>query len=126
MQNETYSDNATVYVIDDDAGLRDGIGTLLRSVDIAVETFGSTKEFLRSNREDIPGCLILDVRLPGMSGLEFQAELGKLGIDLPVVFITAHADVPMGVKAMKAGAVEFLCKPFREQDLLDAVRAAIN
>lgn len=122
----TRPDRSVAYVIDDDAGLRDGIGNLLRSVDIGVETFGSTKEFLRSKREDIPGCLILDVRLPGMSGLEFQAELGKLGIDLPVVFITAHADVPMGVKAMKAGAVEFLCKPFREQDLLDAVRAAIN
>jgi FixJ family two-component response regulator len=126
MQNELHSDNGIAYVIDDDAGLRDGIGNLLRSVDIAVETFGSTRDFLRRKRQDIPGCLILDVRLPGMSGLEFQAELGKLGIDLPVVFITAHADVPMGIKAMKAGAVEFLCKPFREQDLLDAVRAAIN
>ncbi len=126
MQNQIHSENGIAYVIDDDAGLRDGIGSLLRSVDIAVETFGSTREFLRSKREDVPGCLILDVRLPGMSGLEFQAELGKLGICLPVVFITAHADVPMGVKAMKAGAVEFLCKPFREQDLLDAVRTAIN
>ncbi len=114
------------YVIDDDAEVRDGIKSLLRSVDIAVETFGSTKDFLRTKRPNLPGCLILDVRLPGMSGLEFQTELTKLGIDLPVVFITAHADVPMGVQAMKAGAVEFLCKPFREQDLLDAVRSAIN
>lgn len=126
MQAETERERSVAYVIDDDAGLRNGISTLLRSVDIGVETFGSTKEFLRSKRADIPGCLILDVRLPGMSGLEFHTELGKLGIDLPVVFITAHADVPMGVQAMKAGAVEFLCKPFREQDLLDAVRTAIN
>src|SRR6218665_3684048 len=126
MQNEIQHDQFIAYVIDDDAGLRDGISALLRSVDIAVETFGSTKEFLRSKRSDLPGCLILDVRLPGMSGLEFQAELAKLGINLPIVFITAHADVPMSVQAMKAGAVEFLCKPFREQDLLDAVRAAIS
>jgi FixJ family two-component response regulator len=126
MQNQIQQDQSIAYVIDDDAGLRDGIRALLRSVDIGVETFGSTKEFLRSKRPDIPGCLILDVRLPGMSGLEFQTELGKLGIDLPVVFVTAHADVPMGVQAMKAGAVEFLCKPFREQDLLDAVRTAIK
>jgi FixJ family two-component response regulator len=126
MQNEMQQDQSMAFVIDDDAGLRDGISTLLRSVDIAVETFGSTKEFLHSKRPDVPGCLILDVRLPGMSGLEFQTELGKLGIELPVVFITAHADVPMGIQAMKAGAVEFLCKPFREQDLLDAVRTAIR
>lgn len=126
MQNETQHDLSIAYVIDDDVGLRDGISALLRSVDISVETFGSTKEFLRCKRPNLPGCLILDVRLPGMSGLEFQTELGKLGIDLPVVFITAHADVPMGVQAMKAGAVEFLCKPFRDQDLLDAVRIAIR
>lgn len=126
MQHDIQQDPSIAYVIDDDAGLRDGISALLRSVDIGVETFGSTKDFLRIKRSDVPGCLILDVRLPGMSGLEFQAELGKLGIDLPVVFITAHADVPMGVQAMKAGAVEFLCKPFREQDLLDAVRTAIS
>jgi FixJ family two-component response regulator len=126
MQNEIQQDQSIAYVIDDDAGLRDGISALLRSVDIPVETFGSTRDFLNRRRPGMPGCLILDVRLPGMSGLEFQAELGKLGIDLPVVFITAHADVPMGVQAMKAGAVEFLCKPFREQDLLDAVRIAIS
>ena len=126
MHSEIQLDRSIAYVIDDDAGLRDGIGTLLRSVDIAVETFGSAKDFLRSKRPDVPGCLILDVRLPGMSGLEFQSELGRLGIHIPVVFITAHADVPMGVQAMKAGAVEFLCKPFREQDLLEAVRKAIN
>jgi FixJ family two-component response regulator len=126
MQADIEQDKSIAYVIDDDAGLRDGISTLLRSVDIPVESFGSTKEFLNRKRADIPGCLILDVRMPGMSGLEFQSELGKLGIELPVVFITAHADVQMSVQAMKAGAVEFLCKPFREQDLLDAVRTAIN
>lgn len=126
MQSGPQTETSIAYVIDDDAGLRDGISNLLRSVDIPSQTFGSTKEFLRSKRADIPGCLILDVRLPGMSGLEFQTELKKLGVDLPVVFITAHADVPMGVQAMKAGAVEFLCKPFREQELLDAVRTAIN
>lgn len=126
MQSGPRTETSIAYVIDDDAGLRDGISNLLRSVDIPSQTFGSTKEFLRSKRADIPGCLILDVRLPGMSGLEFQTELKKLGVDLPVVFITAHADVPMGVQAMKAGAIEFLCKPFREQELLDAVRTAIN
>lgn len=126
MQNELQSNQALVHVVDDDAGMRDGIRTLLRSVDISVETYGSTSDFLQAKRSDLPGCLILDVRLPGMSGLEFQTELSKFGIDLPIVFITAHADVPMGVQAMKAGAVEFLCKPFREQDLLDAVRSAIK
>jgi FixJ family two-component response regulator len=126
MQADIEQEKSIAYVIDDDAGLRDGISTLLRSVDIPVESFGSTKEFLNRKRADIPSCLILDVRMPGMSGLEFQAELGRLGIELPVVFITAHADVQMSVQAMKAGAVEFLCKPFREQDLLDAVRTAIN
>lgn len=126
MLGEIEYQQPLAYIIDDDAEVRDGIGSLLRSVDIAVETFGSTKDFLKGKRPNLPGCLILDVRLPGMSGLEFQMELAKLGIDLPVVFITAHADVPMSVQAMKAGAVEFLCKPFREQDLLDAVRLAIN
>jgi FixJ family two-component response regulator len=126
MRGEIDHEQSLAYIIDDDAQVRDGIRNLLRSVDIATEAFGSAKDFLHSKRPDVPGCLILDVRLPGMSGLEFQTELGKLGVDLPVVFITAHADVPMGVQAMKAGAVEFLCKPFREQDLLDAVRTAIK
>jgi len=126
MHDELQLERPVAYVIDDDAGLRDGVSNLLRSVDIAVEQFGSTKEFLDRERSNVPGCLVLDVRLPGMSGLEFQAELGRLGIDIPIVFITGHADVPMGVKAMKAGAIEFLCKPFREQDLLEAVRKAIN
>jgi len=114
------------FVIDDEPAVRDGLSSLLRSVDIAVETFESPGDFLRSKRPDVPSCLILDVRLPGMSGLEFQEELGKLGCSIPVIFITGHADVPMSVQAMKAGAVEFLCKPFREEDLLRAVRLAIK
>jgi FixJ family two-component response regulator len=114
------------FVIDDDLAVRDGLSSLLRSVDIAVETFGSTEDFLRSRRPDIPACLILDVRLPETSGLEFQEELGRLGVSVPIIFITGHADVPMSVQAMKAGAVEFLCKPFREEDLLRAVRSAIK
>lgn len=119
-------DQQIAYVIDDDSTIRDGLSSLLRSVDIAVETFGSTGDFLKSKRHDIPACLILDVRLPGMSGLEFQEELSKLGVSMPIIFITGHADVPMSVQAMKAGAVEFLCKPFREEDLLRAVRSAIK
>jgi FixJ family two-component response regulator len=117
---------STVYVIDDDVPLRDGISSLLRSVGIKAETFGSVSDFMHSERQDIASCLLLDVRLPGMSGLEFQGELQKLGIHIPIVFLTGHADVPMGVQAIKAGAVEFLCKPFREQDLLDAVRLALG
>jgi FixJ family two-component response regulator len=114
------------FVIDDDMTVRNGLSSLLRSVDIAVEAFGSTEDFLRSKRPDIPACLILDVRLPETSGLEFQEKLSKLGVVIPVIFITGHADVPMSVQAMKAGAVEFLCKPFREEDLLRAVRSAIK
>lgn len=124
---ETPSDQHIAFVIDDDSTIRDGLSNLLRSVDIPVQTFGSTDDFLRSKKpDDIPACLILDVRLPGMSGLEFQEELGKLGVSIPIIFITGHADVPMSVQAMKAGAVEFLCKPFREEDLLRAVRSAIR
>jgi len=115
-----------VFLIDDDAAIRDGIGNLLRSVGFRVDGFNSTKEFLSAKRPDVPSCLLLDVRLPGMSGLEFQASLDALGIKIPIVFMTGHADVPMGVQAMKAGAVEFFCKPPREQDLLDAVRKAVE
>jgi FixJ family two-component response regulator len=114
------------FVIDDDRSVRDGLSNLLRSVDIAVESFGSAGDFLQSKRPDVPSCLILDVRLPGMSGLDVQDELCRLGSSLPIIFITGHADVPMSVQAMKAGAVEFLCKPFREEDLLRAVRNAIK
>lgn len=102
------------------------MSNLLRSVDIPAEAFGSADDFLASKRPDLPACIILDVRLPGMSGMEFQEELLRLGISIPVIFVTGHADVPMGVQAMKAGAVEFLCKPFREEDLLRAVRLAIR
>jgi FixJ family two-component response regulator len=119
-------DDCIVYVIDDDVGARDSLEFLLRSVDMSAKTFGSVSEFMNFERPDAPGCLILDVRLPGMSGLEFQSEMKKLGITLPIVFISGHADVPMGVQAIKAGAVDFLCKPFRDEDLLHAVRSAIG
>jgi FixJ family two-component response regulator len=119
-------DKCIAFVIDDDRSVREGLSSLLRSVDIPVETFGSAGDFLQRKPPNIPACLILDVRLPGMSGLEFQEELGKIGLSMPIIFITGHADVPMSVQAMKAGAVEFLCKPFREEDLLRAVRAAIK
>jgi FixJ family two-component response regulator len=114
------------FVLDDDADVRDGLSNLLRSVDIAVQTFRSTEDFLSGNRPDGPACLILDVRLPGTSGLDFQQELARLGVSMPIIFITGYADVPMSVQAMKAGAVEFLCKPFRDEDLLRAVRSAIK
>ena len=126
MIQKGVEDQPTVFVVDDDVALRDGVANLLLSVGMNVESYGSTAEFLRTKRSNVPGCLLLDVRLPGMSGLEFQSELDKLGIRIPIVFMTGHADVPMGVQAMKAGAVEFLCKPFREQDLLDAIRTAIE
>ena len=126
MIQKGVEDQPTVFVVDDDVALRDGVANLLLSVGMKVESYGSTAEFLGTKRSNAPGCLLLDVRLPGMSGLEFQSELEKLGIRIPIVFMTGHADVPMGVQAMKAGAVEFLCKPFREQDLLDAIRTAIE
>jgi FixJ family two-component response regulator len=117
--------DATVYVIDDDRSLRDALDSLLRSVGLATRTFGSVREFLDAAKPDRPGCIVLDVRLPGQSGLDFQAQLSGLGIRLPVVLITGHGDIPMSVRAMKAGAVDFLPKPFRDQDLLDAVTLAI-
>jgi FixJ family two-component response regulator len=115
-----------VFVVDDDAYVRDGLKSLLRSVNLQVETFGSTSEFLQNKLPDAPGCLVLDVRLPGRSGLDFQTELARAGIAIPIIFITGHGDIPMSVKAIKAGAVEFLTKPFREQDILDAVRVALD
>jgi len=126
MMEKTSQDQSTVFIIDDDVALRQGLTDLLLSVGMNVESYGSTVEFLQTKRPNAPGCLLLDVRLPGMSGLEFQSELDKLGMSIPIVFMTGYADVPMGVQAMKAGAVEFLCKPFREQDLLVAVRSAIE
>ena len=115
-----------VYIIDDDASVREGVGELIRSVGLGVQTFASSQEFLDSKRADAPGCLILDVRLPGRSGLEFQKVLQSLSIPLPVIFISAHGDVPISVRAMKSGAIEFLTKPLREQELLDAVHAGIE
>ncbi len=110
----------TVLVIDDDAAVRAAIQGLLKSVGLRSEAFGTAQEFLRSNRPDGPSCLVLDVRLPGISGLDFQRELADAGVRIPIIFITGHGDIPMTVKAMKSGAVEFLTKPFRDQDLLDA------
>jgi FixJ family two-component response regulator len=117
---------AIVFVIDDDPSMRAAIEDLVGSVDLGVRPFGSPQEFLASKRPEAPGCLVLDVRLPGMSGLTFQTELAKVGIDLPVIFITGHGDIRMSVRAMKAGAVEFLTKPFQDQDLLDAIHVAIQ
>jgi len=114
-----------VVVIDDDPDIRDALRGLLRAVGLRVESFASVQEFLDSAPPDLPGCLILDVRLPGISGLEFQEELAKANLRLPIIFISGHADVPMSVRAMKGGAIEFLTKPFRDQDLLDAIRLAI-
>jgi len=115
-----------VFVIDDDDLVRAAIQGMLKSVGLRSETFGTAQEFLRSKRPDGPSCLILDVRLPGISGLDFQRELAKAGIRIPIIFITGHGDIPMTVKAMKSGAVEFLTKPFRDQDLLDAINQALD
>jgi FixJ family two-component response regulator len=116
----------TVFVVDDDAGVRTSIQGLLKSVGLRSEAFGTSQEFLRSRRQDGPSCLILDVRLPGINGLDFQRQLADLGLQIPIIFITGHGDIPMTVKAMKSGAVEFLTKPFRDQDLLDAVHQALD
>jgi FixJ family two-component response regulator len=117
---------AIVFVVDDDASLREALKGLLRSVDLRVEVFGSAVDFLKSRLPDAPACLVLDIRLPGVSGLDFQGDLAKADIHIPIIFITGHGDIPMTVRAMKAGAVEFLTKPFRDQDLLDAVRIALE
>ena len=115
-----------VFVVDDDASMRDAISRLLNAVGLTVQTFTSAREFLNRRLPDVPGCVVLDVRLPGLSGLDLQREMVERGIHIPVVFITGHGDIPMSVQAMKAGAVEFLTKPFRDQDLLDAVRSGIQ
>jgi FixJ family two-component response regulator len=120
------NDQPTVFVVDDDASMREALARLFYSVQLRVEVFASAQEFLQSKRPDGPGCLVLDVRLPGLSGLDFQAGLTKADIRFPIVFITGHGDIPMSVRAMKAGAVDFLTKPFRDQDLLDAVASAIQ
>jgi FixJ family two-component response regulator len=116
----------TVFVVDDDDLVRASIHGMLKSVGLRAETFGTAQEFLRSKRPDGPSCLVLDVRLPGVSGLDFQRELADAGIRIPIIFITGHGDIPMTVKAMKSGAVEFLTKPFRDQDLLDAIHQALD
>ena len=119
-------ERSTVFVVDDDASMREALKNLLRSMGLNVQTFGSAKEFLSSQRSESPGCLVLDVRLPGLSGLDLQRQLADANLQIPIVFITGHGDIQMSVRAMKAGAVEFLTKPFRDQDLLDAVQQAVD
>ena len=115
-----------VFVIDDDESIREALKSLIRSVGLSVETFASAQDFLQSSRPDVPSCLILDVRMPGLSGLDLQRDLADANIHIPIIFITGHGDIPMSVRAMKAGAVEFLTKPFRDQDLLDAIQQALE
>jgi FixJ family two-component response regulator len=119
-------DVPTVFIIDDDAGVRESIRDLVESVDLRAESFATAQEFLASKRRDGPSCLVLDVRLPDTSGLDLQQKLSRAGVRIPIIFITGHADIPMTVKAMKSGAVEFLTKPFREQDLLDVIHRALR
>jgi FixJ family two-component response regulator len=118
--------DAVVFVVDDDASVREAIETLIRLAGLRVETFETAQEFLRSQRLDAPGCMVLDVELPGLSGLDLQHELAAHGIKLPIIFITGYGDIPMSVRAMKAGALEFLTKPFRDQDLLEAIQQALE
>ncbi len=124
--NELATDAPTVFIVDDDDSVRGSIRSLLKSVGLSSECFAAPDEFLRSKRPDGPSCLVLDVRLPGMSGLDFQHKLTEAGVRIPIIFITGHGDIPMTVKAMKSGAVEFLTKPFRDQDLLDAIQQALD
>jgi FixJ family two-component response regulator len=116
----------TVFVIDDDAGIRASIQGLLKSAGLRSESFSTAEDFLRSERPDVPSCLVLDVSLPGVNGLDFQHELADVGVQIPIVFVTGHGDIPMTVKAMKSGAVEFLTKPFKDEDLLDAIHQALD
>jgi FixJ family two-component response regulator len=118
--------DAIVFVIDDDESVREAVMSLIRSVGLRVEAFASAGEFLQSPRPDLPACLILDVRMPGLSGLDLQRDLAEANIHIPIIFITGHGDIPMSVRAMKGGAVEFLTKPFRDQDLLDAIQQALE
>jgi FixJ family two-component response regulator len=120
------SGKPVVHIIDDDESLRGALESLFRSVELTARTYGSTRDFIDAPRPDAPGCIVLDVRLPGMSGIDFQQQLADLGIRLPVVLMTGYGDIPMSVRAMKAGAIDFLAKPFRDQDMLDAVAAAID
>jgi FixJ family two-component response regulator len=120
------ADDPIVLVVEDDASVRRALSNLFQSVGLQVELFGSASEMLKSRLPDVTSCLVLDVRLPGLSGLDFQTELAKANIQIPIIFMTGHGDIPMSVRAMKGGAVDFLTKPFREQDMLDAVLAAIE
>jgi FixJ family two-component response regulator len=122
----TLESRGVVLIVDDDISIRDGLSTLIRSVGFEVRTFTAAAEFLNAALPDVPSCLVLDVRLPGLSGLDLQRDLGRAGVYIPIIFISGHGDIPMTVRAMKAGAVEFLLKPVREQDLLDAVTLAID
>jgi FixJ family two-component response regulator len=115
-----------VFIVDDDAAIRETLGSLFRSVNLGVKLFNSAHQFLQSKRPDVVSCLVLDIRLPGISGLDFQAELAEADIRIPIIFMTGHGDIPMSVKAMKAGALDFLTKPFRDQDMLDAVTRALE
>jgi FixJ family two-component response regulator len=117
---------AIVFVVDDDPSVRRAVKRLVESVGLQVELFGSAQQFLQASRPDLPSCLVLDIRLRGISGLDFQQELAETDVRIPIIFITAHGDIPMTVRAMKAGAVEFLTKPFRDQDLLDAIQIALD
>jgi len=120
------TEDGVIFVIDDDPSVRRALEDLLESVKLSVLSFRSTEEFLRSQRPDMPSCLVLDIRMPGQSGLDFQRELADLNLHLPVIFITGHGDIPMVVQAMKAGAIEFLTKPFRDQDLLEAIQSGLE
>jgi FixJ family two-component response regulator len=122
----TEARTSRVYVVDDDVSLRDALSSLFRSVGLQVDVFGSAAEFLGKKLPEVPSCLVLDIRLPGVSGLDFQSQLAKAGIRMPVIFMTGHGDIPMSVRAMKAGAIDFLTKPFRDQDMLDAVFSALE
>ena len=126
MSERARMDLAIVYVVDDEPSIRDSTKELAESIGLRVQTFATAQEFLGSQRPDVPGCLVLDVRLPGLSGFDLQGELAKTNNPVPIIFITGHGDIPMSVKAMKAGAVDFLAKPYRHQDLLDAIAHAIE
>ena len=117
---------SAVFIVDDDASIRDSVRSLLKSVGFHAEAFGSTEEFMKTKRADAPSCLVLDVRLPGKNGLDFQDEMERAGLQIPIIFITAHGDIPMTLRAMKAGAVEFLSKPFQKEDLLAAIEQALD
>jgi FixJ family two-component response regulator len=125
-QRRATPDEAVVFVVDDDISVRDALSSLLRSVGLRVELFSSAQELISAKLPAVASCLVLDIRMPGLSGLDLQAELDQAGIHIPIIFVTGHGDIPMSVKAMKAGAIDFLTKPFRDQDMLDAVKAALE